>query len=175
MTRASGRESVLPRIRLIDKLNQEINAGLADPKIKGAACRPWRYGACGVARRFRQTHRGRNREVGHGGEVRGPQAGLIRLLSIERLHKPRYGNRGPLHAEAHRPLVSRSLRNGAARKRTVEDRNGKSGATHRHAVIKATLRRKSAQRDCEIFDFNLQPAWSTGAFSRGAATCAHIC
>ena len=34
MTRASGRESVRPRIRLIDKLNQEINAGLADPKIK---------------------------------------------------------------------------------------------------------------------------------------------
>jgi tripartite-type tricarboxylate transporter receptor subunit TctC len=36
MRRASGSASARPRIRpyIVDKLNREINAGLADPKIK---------------------------------------------------------------------------------------------------------------------------------------------
>jgi hypothetical protein len=30
---------------IIGKLNEVINAGLADPKNEGASCRPWRNGA----------------------------------------------------------------------------------------------------------------------------------
>ena len=51
---------------IVDKLNKEINAALADPKDQGAACRPGRHGASGLARRLRQAHRRRNREVGQG-------------------------------------------------------------------------------------------------------------
>ena len=43
-------------------------------------------------------------------------------------------------AEAHSPLVSRSLRNGAARKRIGDVRNCKSGATHRSIVFAAAIR-----------------------------------
>jgi tripartite-type tricarboxylate transporter receptor subunit TctC len=39
---------------IIYKLNREINAGLADPKIKAPDCRPWRNGACWLARRLRK-------------------------------------------------------------------------------------------------------------------------
>ena len=39
-----------------------------------------RHGACGLARRFRQAHRRRNREVGQGGEVLRCQAGLIQAF-----------------------------------------------------------------------------------------------
>ena len=52
---------------IVDKLNQEINAGLADPKIKarladlGSVPMPLRF-----ARRLRQAHCRRNREVGQG-------------------------------------------------------------------------------------------------------------
>ena len=62
---------------IIDKLNTEINAVLADPKIEGTVCRPRRFAAAGLARRVRQARRRRDREVGQGGEVRGRQAGLI--------------------------------------------------------------------------------------------------
>ena len=63
---------------IVDKLNKEINAALADPKIKarlvdfgGTVLTVW---SC----RFREVFiADGNREVGQGGEVRGPQAGVI--------------------------------------------------------------------------------------------------
>ena len=51
---------------IIEKLNKEINAGSRRSQDQGAACRPGRHGACGLARRLRQAHRRRNREVGQG-------------------------------------------------------------------------------------------------------------
>ena len=44
---------------------------------QGAARRPGRHGACRLARRLRQAHRRRDREVGQGGQVLRRQAGLI--------------------------------------------------------------------------------------------------
>ena len=41
---------------IIEKLNAEINAALADPEDKGAVRRPRRHGAPGLASRFRQAH-----------------------------------------------------------------------------------------------------------------------
>ena len=52
---------------IVDKLNKEINAALADPKMKaqladlGGTALRW------LARRIWQAHRRRNREVGQGG------------------------------------------------------------------------------------------------------------
>ena len=66
---------------IVDKLNKEINAGLADPKIKarladlGGTALRW------LARRLRQAHRRRNREVGQGDPGGEHQAGLIQALS----------------------------------------------------------------------------------------------
>ena len=54
---------------IVDKLNTEINACLADPKFEGAACRPRRHRADGLTCRLRKAHRRRNREVGQGGQV----------------------------------------------------------------------------------------------------------
>ena len=63
---------------IIDKLNKEINAGLADPKIKARladlAAQCFR-----LARRLRQAHCRRNREVGQGDQVRRHQAKLTRI------------------------------------------------------------------------------------------------
>ena len=62
---------------IVDKLNKEINAGLADPKMKarladlGGTCRS------GLARRLRQAHRRRNREVGQGDPRGQHQAAVI--------------------------------------------------------------------------------------------------
>jgi len=53
---------------IVGKLNQEINAALADPNMK-ARLTDRRYGTCGLARRLRQAHRRRNGEVGQGGQV----------------------------------------------------------------------------------------------------------
>ena len=41
---------------IIEKLNTEINAALADPKIEGAVRRARRHGASGLAGRLRQAH-----------------------------------------------------------------------------------------------------------------------
>jgi hypothetical protein len=54
---------------VIDKLNKEINAALADPNMKASD---------GLTQRLRQAHRGRDREMGQGGEVRERQSGLRR-------------------------------------------------------------------------------------------------
>ena len=51
---------------IVDKLNKEINAGLADPKIKARLADLGGTALAGFARRFRQAHRRRNREVGQG-------------------------------------------------------------------------------------------------------------
>jgi tripartite-type tricarboxylate transporter receptor subunit TctC len=58
---------------IIDTLNKEINAALADPKLN----RPRRHAACRLARRFRETHWGGNRKVGQGCEVLRGQGGLM--------------------------------------------------------------------------------------------------
>ena len=65
---------------IIEKLNKEINAGLADPKIKARLADLGGTCACGLARRLRQAHRRRNREVGQGDQVRGHQGGVNRDL-----------------------------------------------------------------------------------------------
>ena len=49
---------------IIDKLNKEINAGLADPKIKARLADLGGTVLAGLARRLREAHRARNREVG---------------------------------------------------------------------------------------------------------------
>ena len=49
-------------VEVIDKLNREINAILADPKAK-ARLADGRHSACGLARGLRKVHRGRNGEV----------------------------------------------------------------------------------------------------------------
>jgi tripartite-type tricarboxylate transporter receptor subunit TctC len=63
------------RAEIIDKLNSEIDAVLADPKLK-AACRSRRGGSPWFARRLRETHQPGNREVGQGDPDRQHQAGI---------------------------------------------------------------------------------------------------
>ena len=62
---------------IVDKLNKEINAGLADPKMKARLADCGGTVLAGLARRLRQVHRRRNREVGQGDQVRGHQAGVM--------------------------------------------------------------------------------------------------
>ena len=62
---------------IVEKLNKEINAGLADPKMKARLADLGGTRASGLARRLRQAHRRGNREVGQGGQVREHQAGVI--------------------------------------------------------------------------------------------------
>ena len=62
---------------IVDKLNKEINAGLADPKIKARLADLGNIGLAPLARRLREAHRRRNREVEQGGEVLGREARLI--------------------------------------------------------------------------------------------------
>ena len=52
---------------IIDKLNADINAGLTDPKLESAICRPRRNGVCWLAGRFRWVHRWRDRKMGQSG------------------------------------------------------------------------------------------------------------
>ena len=51
---------------IVDKLNKEINAILADPKIKAGLAELGSTALAGLARRLWQAHRRRNREVGQG-------------------------------------------------------------------------------------------------------------
>jgi tripartite-type tricarboxylate transporter receptor subunit TctC len=77
-------------VEIIDKLNKEINAGLADPKIKARLADLGGAVLVGSpAVRLRETCRRRNREVGQGGEVRRPQAGLTQSRSRSILSVPR--------------------------------------------------------------------------------------
>ena len=63
---------------IIDRLNEEINASLGDPKIKVRLTGLGETALPGSPARFRQTDRRRNREMGQGGEVCGYQGGLTR-------------------------------------------------------------------------------------------------
>ena len=63
---------------IIDKLNKEINAALADPKMKARLADLGGTVLRGLARRLRQAHRRRNREVGQGDPGGQHQAGVIR-------------------------------------------------------------------------------------------------
>ena len=63
---------------IVDKLNQEINADLADPKMKARLAELGRHGTCGLARRFREAHCRGNREVGQGDPEGQHQAGVAR-------------------------------------------------------------------------------------------------
>ena len=63
---------------IIDKLNKEINAALADPKIKARLADLGGIAHCRLARRLRQAHRRRNREVGQGDPGGQHQGGVSR-------------------------------------------------------------------------------------------------
>jgi tripartite-type tricarboxylate transporter receptor subunit TctC len=59
---------------IVEKLNKEINAALADSKMRARLADNGGHGTSRFARRFRQVDRGRNREVGQshpGGEHQG--------------------------------------------------------------------------------------------------------
>jgi hypothetical protein len=60
---------------IVDKINNAINAGLADSKIK-ARLADLGHRGCASARRVQKIHRQRNREMGEGGEVFGREAGV---------------------------------------------------------------------------------------------------
>ena len=62
---------------IVDKLNTEINAGLADPQFKARLIDLGGVPTADVARRLWQAHRRRNRKVGQGCQVGEHQAGMI--------------------------------------------------------------------------------------------------
>ena len=109
------------------------------------------------ADRIRETHRRRNSEMGQS-DPGGQHQGRLTDSPVTPIPRTR-----ATPCRGIQPIGDPFLlRNGAARRRTGDGRNCKSGATHPglsicgdHAVIKATLRRKSAWCNCEIFDFNL--------------------
>ena len=62
---------------IIGKLNKEIKCGARRSRDEGKACRPWAaLLADGIARRLRQAHRRRNREVGQGDPCGQHQGGI---------------------------------------------------------------------------------------------------
>ena len=60
---ASARRRNTPA-EIVERLNREINAALADPKVSSADCRFRRHGPRRFTGRLRQADRRRNREVG---------------------------------------------------------------------------------------------------------------
>ena len=76
---------------IVEKLNREINAGLADPKIKARLADLGGTRARRLARRLRQAHRRRNREVGQGDPGGQHQGGVGRPLAGT-FHKTRYAH-----------------------------------------------------------------------------------
>ena len=80
---------------IVDKLNEEINAALAN-QDQDANCRFGRHSACRDARRLRKADRHRNREVGQGdpgGQHKGgiilsryqniPESSVLRLVPVD--------------------------------------------------------------------------------------------
>jgi len=61
---------------IVEKLNKEINAVLAEPDMKQAPDRTRRRAADLDAGRFRGDDRGRDRKVGKGGQVRRRTRGI---------------------------------------------------------------------------------------------------
>jgi tripartite-type tricarboxylate transporter receptor subunit TctC len=71
---------------IVDKLNKEINAALADPTMKARFADIGGEVLAGSPRRIWQAYRRGDREMGQGGEVRGAQAGVnegLRAVSFE--------------------------------------------------------------------------------------------
>ena len=77
---------------IVEKLNKEINAALADPKMKARLADLGGVRCLRLARRLRQAHRRRNREVGQGDPGGQHQAGVSARLPT--FHKSRSANRG---------------------------------------------------------------------------------
>ena len=74
---------------IVAKLNSEINAALADPKIASRTDRPRRRADADDARRVRQAHCQRGREMGQGDQVREYQNGVTTTaISSRRRHRP---------------------------------------------------------------------------------------
>jgi tripartite-type tricarboxylate transporter receptor subunit TctC len=62
---------------IVEKLNRDINAALADPKHKARICRVGSSAACGFTLRLREARRRRDREMGQGGQIVRRNARLI--------------------------------------------------------------------------------------------------
>jgi hypothetical protein len=63
-------------VEIVEKLNKENPRGSRRTKDEGSVRRSGRHCASRFACRLRQAHCRRDREVGQGGQVRGPQGGL---------------------------------------------------------------------------------------------------
>ena len=74
---------------IIEKLNKEINAALADHKIKGRLADLGLRTTGRFGRRLRQAHRRRNGEMGQGDPGRQHQGGVSRVRSRQIFHKSR--------------------------------------------------------------------------------------
>ena len=106
---------------IVDKLNKEINAGLADPKIKARLADLGGTVLARLARRFRQAHRRRNREVGQGDPGGQHQAGVT---------APRRHSINPVRRTAAMtavgtslPFASRQILRGGLNRSTQHPRN----------------------------------------------------
>ena len=84
---------------IVDRLNREVNAGLADPKIKTRLAELGGPPVNWLARRFRQDHRRRHGEMGQGGQVLRRQTELIGASATRRL-----SSAGP--DSSHRPCAA---------------------------------------------------------------------
>ena len=66
---------------IVNKLNREINACLADPKLQARIADLGGIAMHGLAGRLRKAHRRGNREVGQGGEIFRRQGGVISMAA----------------------------------------------------------------------------------------------
>jgi hypothetical protein len=112
---------------IVARLNKEINAGLADPKLKARLADLGRRGATRVARRLRQAHRRRNRQVGQSNPSGHHQGGVSWIPSRADVpyfpflesttiltHRYRITAKGLRTAIFYTRLYNRSLRTGLA-------------------------------------------------------------
>ncbi len=75
----SGPKGMPPEI--VEKLNAAVNAVLAKPELKDALPRARRRSDADEPGRVRQARRRRDREMGQGGEVGGPEGGVSARLA----------------------------------------------------------------------------------------------
>src|SRR5262249_15881115 len=64
-------------VEIVDKLNKEINAGLADPRMHAQPADLGGTGFAGPPAGFRKTDRRGDPEMGQDGEILGSEAGTI--------------------------------------------------------------------------------------------------